>query len=176
MNWVAGNLQNALNTWNNKLSEIWTIITQTPESFKGGAIWETIVNVNGAMQAIGLALLVIFFLVGIIKTCGSFAEVKKPEHAFKLLIRFVLAKTIVTYGLDLMLSIFKLTQGMVQTIMNTVGLDNVTNTTLPQEMVTAIEKCGFVESVPLWAVTLIRRLIYNDIIFYYDTYSVWTIF
>ena len=64
MNWVAGNLQNALNTWNNKLNEIWTIITQSPESFKGGAIWNAIVDINGAMQAIGLALLVIFFLFG----------------------------------------------------------------------------------------------------------------
>lgn len=34
-NWVVGNLQNALDTWNNKLSEIWQLITQSPETFKG---------------------------------------------------------------------------------------------------------------------------------------------
>lgn len=173
MNWVAGNLQNALNTWNNELNEIWTIITQSPESFKGGAIWNAIVDINGAMQAIGLALLVIFFLFGIIKTCGSLAEVKRPEKAVKLFIRFILAKTVVTYGMELMLSVFKITQGMIQTIMNTVGLDKVTNTTLPKEMVTAIEKCNFIESVPLWAVTLIRWTIYNNTFIYYDTYRIW---
>ncbi len=68
-NWVVGNLQNALDTWNEKLNEIWTLITQTPETFKGGSIWNIIVSINGAVQAIGLALLVLFFVMGIIKTC-----------------------------------------------------------------------------------------------------------
>ena len=57
-NWVVQNLQNALETWNEKLAEIWQLITTTPQSFKGGGIWAVIVNINGAVQAIGLALLV----------------------------------------------------------------------------------------------------------------------
>ena len=101
-NWVVQNLQNALNTWNEKLAEIWQLITQSPEEFKGGTIWSVIVDIHGAVQAIGLALLVLFFVVGVVKTCGSFAEVKKPEHAVKLFIRFALAKGVVTYGLELM--------------------------------------------------------------------------
>ena len=85
-NWVVQNLQNALNTWNEKLAEIWMIITQSPETFKGGGIWSVIVSIHGALQAIGYALLVLFFVVGVVKTCGSFTEVKKPEHALKLFI------------------------------------------------------------------------------------------
>lgn len=172
-NWVVENLQYALNTWNEKLSEIWILITQTPETFKGGEIWNVIININGTMQAIGLALLVLFFLMGIIKTCGSFAEVKKPEQVLKLFVRFILTKTIITYGLELMLALFKITQGIVQTIMNTAGVSGVTQTALPQEMIKAIESCGFFESIPLWAVTLIRRNIYNSFIIYYDTFSLW---
>lgn len=154
-NWVVGNLQNALNTWNDKLNEIWTIITQSPEQFKGGIIWKVILNINGAVQAIGLALLVIFFLAGVIKTCGSFAEVKKPEQVFKLFIRFALSKAVITYGLELMLSIFKIVQGISQTIMKTTGLGITGQAVLPQEMIQTIENCGFFESIPLWAVTLI---------------------
>lgn len=167
-NWVVGNLQNALDTWNGKLNEIWTLITQSPEQFKGGSIWNVIVNINGAVQAIGLALLVIFFLVGVVKTCGSFAEVKKPEQVVKLFVRFALAKAVITYGLELMLAIFKIVQGVMQTIMQTAGLGNATQTALPQEMIDTIESCGFFESIPLWAVTLIRwtfdynSIIYND--------------
>ena len=167
-NWVVGNLQNALDTWNGKLNEIWILITQSPEQFKGGSIWNVIVNINGAVQAIGLALLVIFFLIGVVKTCGSFAEVKKPEQVVKLFVRFALAKAVITYGLELMLSIFKIVQGVMQTIMQTAGLGNATQTALPQEMIDTIESCGFFESIPLWAVTLIRwtfdynSIIYND--------------
>ena len=172
-NWVVGNLQNALDTWNSKLNEIWTLVTQSPEQFKGGSIWNVIVNINGAVQAIGLALLVIFFLIGVVKTCGSFAEVKKPEQVVKLFVRFALAKAVITYGLELMLSIFKIVQGVMQTIMQTAGLGNATQTALPQEMIDTIESCGFFESIPLWAVTLIRWTFdYNSII-YNDFNCIW---
>ena len=157
-NWVVQNLQNALETWNSKLSEIWTLITQTPETFKGGTIWNVIINIHGAVQAIGLALLVLFFVVGVMKTCGSFAEVKKPEHALKLFIRFAIAKIVVTYGLDLMLALFKIIQGVIATIIQASGFGSATQTVLPQEIITAVESCGFFESIPLWAVTLIGGL------------------
>lgn len=157
-NWVVQNLENALETWNEKLSEIWTLITTTPQNFKGGGIWSVIVNINGAVQAIGLALLVLFFVVGMVKTCGSFTEVKKPEHALKLFIRFALAKGAITYGMELMLALFNIVQGVISTIMNSAGFGNPQQTTLPQEMVDTIESCGFFESIPLWAVTLIGGL------------------
>lgn len=157
-NWVVQNLENALDTWNEKLSEIWGLLTQSPQDFKGGGIWKVIVNINGAVQAIGYALLVLFFVIGMVKTCSSFVDVKKPEHALKLFIRFAIAKGLVTYGMELMLSLFDIVQGVISTIMNSAGLGSNNKTALPDEMITAIEECGFFESIPLWAVTLIGSL------------------
>lgn len=157
-NWVVQNLQNALDTWNEKLAEIWTLITMSTENFKGGTIWSVVLNIHGAIQAIGLALLVLFFVVGVMKTCGSFSELKRPETALKIFIRFALAKVVVTYGLDLMLALFSIVQGVVSTIMNSAGLGAIQETILPGEIVTAIEECTFFESIPLWAVTLIGSL------------------
>ena len=157
-NWVIDNLNNALDTWNDKLTEIWQIITQSPELFKGGSIWQVILKINGAVEAIGLALLVLFFVIGVVKTCSSLADVKKPEHVLKLFVRFAIAKAVVTYGLDLMLAIFKIVQGLMSTIMETAGLGTITKTVLPQEIITAVKDCGFFESIPLWAVTLIGGL------------------
>ena len=144
---------------NDKLAEIWKLVTQPPETFKGGSIWKVIVNINSAMQGIGLALLVLFFLVGVVKTCSSFDEVKKPEKAFKLFIRFALAKIVVVYGMDLMLSIFKISQGIISTIMKTAGINSAAKSTLPKAIAKAVESCGFFESIPLWAVTLIGGLV-----------------
>lgn len=157
-NWVVQNLQNALDTWNGKLSEIWQLLTTSPQDFKGGSIWNVMVTINGAVQAIGLALLVLFFVVGVVRTCGSFTEVKKPEHALKLFIRFAIAKGVITYGLELMLALFNIVQGTISTIMTSAGFGTPNQTTLPSEMITTIEECGFFESIPLWAVTLIGGL------------------
>lgn len=157
-NWVVQNLQNALDTWNSKLAEIWQILTQSPETFKGGGIWQVIVQIHGALQAIGYALLVLFFVVGVVKTCGSFTEVKRPEHALKIFIRFAITKGVVTYGLELMMALFNIIQGVTSTIMQTAGFGSTEDTVLPDEIIEAVEDCGFFESIPLWAVTLIGGL------------------
>lgn len=158
-NWVVQNLENALETWNEKLTEIWNLITQSPQDFRDGAIWSVILDIHGALQAIGYALLVLFFVIGVMKTCGSFAELKKPEHALKIFVRFALAKSAITYGLELMLAFLSIIQGIISSIMNAAGFGSVAATTvLPTEIVTAVEECGFFESIPLWAVTLIGGL------------------
>ena len=158
-NWIVQNLENALDMWNSKLREIWELITQSPETFKDGAVWGIIKNVHGALQAIAYALLVLFFVVGVMKTCGSFAELKKPEHALKLFIRFVLAKAVITHGMELMLAFFSVIQGVMNTIMETAGFERIKNTQLPDEVVEAVENTGFFESIPIWAITLVGGLI-----------------
>ena len=158
-NWVVQNLENALSTWNGYLSEIWSLITTTPQIFRGGTIWTVIQNINTAVQGVGLGLLVLFFVVGMVKTCGSFADVKKPEHALKLFVRFILAKAVITQGMELMLTIFTIIQGVINTIITSSGITNPNNLALPDDIVSAIEDCGFFESIPLWAVTLIGGLV-----------------
>lgn len=175
-NWVVQNLENALETWNQKLAEIWQLITQSPTQFKGGTIWNVIVNIHGVVQAIGLALLVLFFVVGVMKTCGSFAELKKPEHALKVFIRFALAKAAVTYGLELMMALFNIVQGLISTIMTAAGFGTAGRTVLPSEIVTAVEDCGFFESIPLWAVTLIGGSVHYGTVFHYDNDRIRQIF
>ena len=118
-----------------------------------------VISINSALKAIGFALLVLFFVVGVVKTCGSFTEIKKPEHAAKLFIRFVLAKAVVSYGLDLMMALFRIVQGVISTTMNTAGLAAQTAVTMPIEMEAAIRALTFWQSIPAWAVSLIGSLV-----------------
>ena len=157
-NWVVQNLQNAIETWNEKLAEIWTLLTQSPQAFKGGTVWSVILNIHGTLQAIGYALLVLFFVTGIVKTCTSWEDVKRPEKALKLFLRFAIAKGIITYGMDLLLALLDVIQGVISKIMTASGLTTSSSTVLPQSIIDAIEDCGFWESIPLWAVTLVAGL------------------
>lgn len=158
-NWIVRNIENALEMWSEKLAEIWQLLTQSPETFKGGSIWAVMQSVHGALQAIGYALLVLFFVVGVVKTCGSFAEVKKPEHAVKLFVRFAIAKGVVTHGMELMLALLSIVRGIISSIMTAAGFGSPQSVTMPQTMVDIIEDMGFFESIPVWAVTLIGSLI-----------------
>lgn len=158
MDGIIDNLTSAINTWNSKLAEIWLLLTESPESFKGGDIWKIIVKVHEGLQAIGLALLVLFFVWGLIRTCTSWQDVKRPEQAFKLFLRFIIARGLVMYGMELMTKIFEIVQGIIQSITETVGLGVSNETVIPQEIVDAVSNTGFLESIPLWAVTLLGSI------------------
>ncbi len=104
-NWIVDNLNSALNMWNGRLAEIWQLLSCSPEDFRGGGVWTVMVGINDALKATGYALLVLFFVMGVVKTCGSFVEMRKPE-----------------------------------------------------QVVDIIEDVGFIESIPLWAITLLGSL------------------
>lgn len=140
------------------MAEIWRLLTQELANFKGGGIWNVMLNVHNAMTAIGLGLLVLFFAAGIVKTCGSFAEARRPEHALKLFVRFILAKAAVQYGLELMLAVFDIVQGIVSRAMSASGAGGPATTALPQEILDKISEIGFWSSILLWAVTLLGGL------------------
>ena len=157
-NWIVDNLNSALSTWNGKLAEIWQLLSTSPEDFKGGGIWTVILGVNEGLKAVGYALLVLFFVMGVVKTLGSFAELKKPEQALKCFVRFILAQAAVSHGMDLMTTLFSVAQGTAVTIMGASGLNALSASVLPDEMVSIIEDVGFLESIPLWAITLLGSL------------------
>ena len=155
-NWIVQNIEKALATWDNALAEIQSILTVSPQGFRGGTIWNAIVSVNGALKAVGYALLVLFFLIGVMKTCGSIAEVKRPEHALKLFLRFILAKGVIDNGLEIMEVLIEVVQGILQTILGSHVISGTT--TIAPELVTAIENCDFIHSIPLWIVAILGHL------------------
>jgi hypothetical protein len=95
-------------------------------------------NINDALTAIAYGLLVLFFAAGIIKTCGSFTDLKKPEHVLKAFIRFALAQGAITYGMELMQALFSIVQGIVTTVMSGSGMAGSV-TELPTEIADKIE-------------------------------------
>lgn len=157
-NWIVGNLQSAFNTWNGKLAEIWSLVTTTPQSFRGGAIWTAILTINSALQAVGYGLLVLFFAMSIFQSAASFRDFQRPEFVLRHFIRFLLAKVAVGSAMDIMTAIFSVCGGIVQTVMNGVGGMASAGVTLPQEIVDAIESVGFLASIPLWLVSLLGSL------------------
>ena len=157
-NWVVRNLERAIATWNGKLAELWQLITQTPETFKGGQIWSVIVNINSALTGIGYGLLVLFFAIGIFSSAASFKELQRPEFALRHFIRFVLAKVAVGRGMEIMTAIFAIFGSVVSASMNSIGGAVADSATLPYEIVSAIEDVGFMQSIPLWLVSFLGSL------------------
>lgn len=157
-NWIVGNLQSAFNTWNSKLNEIWSLVTITPQTFRGGDIWNTIVAISEGLKAVGYGLLVLFFAMSIFQSAASFRDLQRPEFAMKHFIRFVAAKVAVGSAMEIMTTVFAICGGIVQTVMGSMGGMAGAGITLPQEIIEAIEDVGFIASIPLMLVSLLGGL------------------
>ncbi len=158
-NWILQNIFKALQIWNEKLTEITELLFMPPQRFRNGVIWNMMLTVHSSLQAVGFALLVLFFLLGIMKTCGSPAELRRPETVLRAFVRFATAKAAVTYGMDILQAFLQIGQGISARMLGPDGLVLNGYDSIPQELEQAVENCGFLESVPLWAVTLIGGLI-----------------
>lgn len=157
-NWIVGNLQVAFNIWNEKLVEIWSLVTTTPQDFRGGGVWMTIININNTLVGVGYGLLVLFFAMAIFQSAASFKDFQRPEFVLRHLIRFIAAKVAVGSAMEIMTTIFSICGGIVQSVMGSVGGMAGASVTMPQEIIDAIEDVSFLASIPLWLVSLLGSL------------------
>lgn len=157
-NWIIDNLVNAFETWNQKLAEIWQLVSTSPQEFKGGDVWDVMMSINGGLKAFGYALVVLFFAMSVFKSTASFQDFKRPETIWRFFIRFLAAKTAVGYGMEIMTTLFTICLGVTSTAAG--HLNEITSATvsLPQAIKEEITKIGFLASIPLWIVTLVGSL------------------
>lgn len=134
-------------------------------------VWDIVVQVNESLQAVGYALLVLFFLTGLIKQTTNFSEIKRPEVAIRMFIRFAIAKAIIGYGMNIMLGIFDIGQGIIRTIMGSLGSPNYA--TVPQELIDSVDALTLMDKVGVWAISLIGSLVITvlSFIMIYTIYS-----
>ena len=141
------------------LSKMWALLTTSPQSFKGGAIWKVITTINGVLGAIGTALLVLFFTIGVIKTCGSFAELKKPETTVKVFVRFIIAKYLINNCLKLMVNFVTIVQSVISKIANSSKIGTALEFSIPSKVQATFNSIGILDgAIPIWAVCFIAHI------------------
>lgn len=113
----------ALRFWGKCSDYIWGMLTSSLEGWKDGILWDIAVNVNDGIRYIAYGLLVIFFGCSLIRESVSFSDMKRPENILRLFLRYIIAKAVITYGMTLMGTIYKIAGGIVSKI-RSVGFNN----------------------------------------------------
>lgn len=154
-NLIADTLSFALSVWDEKIDEVYVLVTMPVEEFRGGQIWAKVCTLTQTLQSIAFALFTLFFLVGIIRTYLSFEELRRPETAIKILVRFALGKILIDYSSEILTAVMKIGRGIAAKAMGADASFAATSSAIPGEILSAIDKCTFLQSVPLFAVALI---------------------
>ena len=150
-------LNTALNQWNSKIDDIISLLTKTPEQFKP-EVWTVIQNVFGSMQAVGYALLILFFSIGILKTAGSLTDLKRPEVAIKMFIRFLLTKLALDNLMTGMNRCIEIGKSLILTINDRAGIQ-ITNLSVPDSVKTAIKDLKWNNGLFMAIVALLGALV-----------------
>lgn len=131
-------LDHAVNMFNKFMGQTWDMLTTGLEDFMDGAIWKVMSAINSGLIAGGFALLVVFTFMGVIKSTVSLAEFKRPEAAARVFVRFIFAKSLITYGATFMLYVFDIVQAAVLTINRYAG--GFTKASVPEEISEAMDE------------------------------------
>lgn len=111
------------------------------------------------MQGIAYGLLVLFFAFGALKTATSYMEIKRPEAAIRMFLRFAIAKGFISYGMEILMAILEIAQGVIAQALSVTGVGVIDTITVPEGIAVAIEEANFMLAIPLWAVTFIGSLV-----------------
>ena len=136
--WVVDIIENCITLWNSTLSSIWSMLTQSPETFHNGAVWDAITKIFTALQGAGYGLLVLFFAMSFFKHTVSFREFRHPEQIIGYLIRFVAAKVLISQGMEVIKLIFKISGSFIGDIAAQMGGLTEIAATLPENIRNAI--------------------------------------
>lgn len=92
--------------WNHQVSLVFSMLGQTPESFKGGGPWNAIAKVQPVFAAVGCSLVVLFFVIGFCSESVDVREEMRFETILRMLIRLAISEWFVINSTTIMKAFF----------------------------------------------------------------------
>ncbi len=152
-------LDNALSGWNEKLSEVFSLLTTAPDEFRGGAVWSVMLGIFNAMVGVGLALTILCWCIGVIKNVGTMSELRRPEIAVRIIVRLVFTQYVVTHSLELLKQFINLASSLLRDIMAASGFSLSSSMAVPQEIRDAVSELGLLSGLGAWAIAFLSMFI-----------------
>ncbi len=105
-----------ISVWNVAYQKAIEFIMVKPEEFLGGRAWRGISIIMNALAEAGGSMTVFFFLAGVIKQTVDFRQLRNIETVISLLLRLVIANTVVRGGKAVVLWLVDIGQGIIYDI------------------------------------------------------------
>ena len=102
--------------WNNQISLVFSMLGQSPVSFKGGGPWAIVEAINPIFVAVGASLVVLFFVIGFCSESVDVREEMRFEVILRLLIRLTLAEWFVVNNVKIAKAVFQTVGNLVNAL------------------------------------------------------------
>lgn len=152
---IIDQINNALNSWYDKLQEVIDIITINPRVYRGGALWDIVTILFEVVKGVGIPLLALCIALGIFGVSATIAETRRPEVALKTFIRAAIAYELVSQAQSLMLKVLNICQDTAEDL----GMGTFfKRPTIPDEIVNAVKDMDFWPALGVYLIAFLGSL------------------
>lgn len=129
--------------WNNQISMIFSLLGQSPLTFKGGTAWAVVERVEPIFISVGCSLVVLFFVIGFCAESINIRDEMRFENILRMLMRLCIAEWLVVNNITFMKAFFQ----MVGNLVGLLGTSTTTELVIATEQAEIIQNLGFGQSI-----------------------------
>ncbi|MDB2134760.1 hypothetical protein PMX39_19275 [Enterocloster clostridioformis] len=141
--------------WNNQISLVFSMLGQSPVSFKGGGPWAIIEEIEPIFVAVGSSLVVLFFVIGFCSESVDVKEEMRFEAILRMLIRLGLAEWFVANNVTIMKAFFT----SIGNLVNLLSAGTTVQLTIDSTQADVIKNLGFGESLVMLILAALLSII-----------------
>ena len=154
--------------WNNQVSLVFSLLGQSPESFKGGGPWSAVESIEPIFVGVGSSLVVLFFVIGFCSESVDIKEDMRFEVILRMLMRVGIAEWLVANNVTIMKAFFSSAGNLVKLL----SAGNMTELTINSTQAEVIKNLGFGASL----VMLILASILSIVIIVCGFFLIYTVY
>jgi len=141
--------------WNSQVSLVFSLLGQSPVSFKGGGPWSVVSNLEPIFVAVGSSMVVLFFVIGFCSESVDVREEIRFEVILRMLMRLGIAEWLVTKNVSIMKAFFT----SIGNLVNLIGGGTNKPLTIDSAQADVIKKLGFGESLIMLILSALLSII-----------------
>ncbi|MGN9019672.1 hypothetical protein ACTNBM_11815 [Lachnospiraceae bacterium HCP1S3_C3] len=154
--------------WNNQISLVFDMLSQSPADFKNGDPWAVIEGIEPIFVAVGSSLVVLFFVIGFCSESIDVREEMRFEVILRMLIRLGLAEWFVANNVTIMKAFFT----SIGNLVSLLSQGSYTEISIDSTQADIIKDLGFGESL----VMLIMSALLSIIIIICGFFMIYTVY
>lgn len=154
--------------WNNQVSLVFSLLGQSPVSFKGGGPWGLVESVQPIFVAVGSSLVVLFFVIGFCSESVDVREEMRFEVILRMLIRLGLSEWLVANNVTIMKAFFN----TIGNLVNVLSAGSYTTLTIDSAQAQVIKDLGFGEGL----IMLILAALLSVIVIICGFFMIYTVY
>lgn len=158
LDWVISHFSTAMKQFGEKMQDLYDLLTINPQTYRGGVIWDMVMDIFTALLGVGFTVILICGYLGIINSIETIYEAKRPEVMLSIFAMVTISGGLTAAAPQILLIIIGFCQDIVR---KATGGSFVFKDTyaIPNNVIEATKDLETVQAILFWVVCFIGAIV-----------------